>query len=197
MPARPFLPAAALALFLPAAAAAAEVRLAYPVIGRLMAEQVFTQEGRKYVAGAREKRCDFAYLETPAAGEWNGQLIVKARFSGRKGLDVLGRCVGLGDAFDLTVAATPLVKRGKLVLSEVHIDTGGKDSFYIRRVRKALAESLEKEFSLDIAARARELLEDLSPATHYRRELTTFELRQVKVTKESIVLDVDFALTVR
>ncbi len=197
MAARPSILAATLALLLPAAAAAVEVRLTYPAIGRLMAEQVFTQEGRKYVSGAREKRCDFAYLETPAAGEWNGQLIVKARFSGRKGLDLLGRCVGLGDAFDLTVAATPLVKRGKLVLSDVRVDTGGKDSFYTRRVRKALAESLEKDFSLDIAARARELLEDISPTTRYRRELTTFEFRQVKVTPEAIVLDVDFALTVR
>lgn len=185
-----------LALAAPLAARGAEVRLTFPAIGRLMADQVFTQEGRKYVSGAREKRCDNAYLERPAAGEWNGQLIVKARFSGRKGLDVLGRCVGLGDAFDLTVAATPLVKRGKLILSDVRVDTGGKDSFYIRRVRKALAESLEKEFSLDVAGRARELLEDRDPKAGFRRQLSGFEFRQVKVTREAVVLDVDFALTV-
>lgn len=190
---RTLLPAAlAVALSLQAA----EVRLTFPAVGRLMADQVFTQEGRKYVSGAKEKRCDNAYLERPAAGEWNGQLIIKARFSGRKGLDVLGRCVGLGDAFDLTVAATPLVKRGKLVLSDVRVDSGGKDSFYIRRVRKALSESLEKEFSLDVAGRARELLEDRDPKSGFRRQLSGFEFRQVKVTREAIVLDVDFALTV-
>jgi hypothetical protein len=174
---------------------AAEVRLTYPAVGRLMADQVFTQEGRKYVSGAREKRCDHAYLERPAAGEWNGQLIIKTRFSGRKGLDVLGRCVGLGDAFDLTVAATPLVKRGRLVLADVRVDTGGKDSFYIRRVRKALSESLAREFSLDVAGRARELLEDRDPKAGFRRQVSGFEFRQVKVTREAIVLDVDFTLT--
>jgi hypothetical protein len=178
------------------AARGAEVRLTYGAIGRLMADQVFTQEGRKYVSGGKDKRCDNAYLERPAAGEWNGQLIVKARFSGRKGLDVFGRCVGLGDAFDLTVAATPVVKRGKLALADVRIDTGGKDSFYIRRVRKALSESLEKEFSLDMASRARELLEERDPRAAFRRRLSGFEFRQVKVTREAVILDVDFALTV-
>lgn len=185
-----------LALAAPLALHGAEVRLTFPAIGRLMADQVFTQEGRKYVSGGKDRRCDNAYLESPAAGEWNGQLIVKARFSGRKGLDVFGRCVGLGDAFDLTVAATPVVKRGKLVLADVRIDSGGKDSFYIRRVRKALAESLEKEFSLDVASRARELLEEKDPKAAFHRQLSGFEFRQVKVTREAVILDVDFALTV-
>lgn len=185
-----------LALAAPLVLHAAEVRLTFPAIGRLMADQVFTQEGRKYVSGGKDRRCDNAYLESPAAGEWNGQLIVKARFSGRKGLDVFGRCVGLGDAFDLTVAATPLVKHGKLVLADVRIDSGGKDSFYIRRVRKALAESLEKEFSLDVASRAREMLEEKSPKAGFHRQLSGFEFRQVKVTRDAVVLDIDFALTV-
>ncbi len=185
-----------LALVAPLVLQAAEVRLTFPAIGRLMAEQVFTQDGRRYVSGGKDKPCDNAYLERPSAGEWNGQLIVKARFSGRKGLDVLGRCVGLGDAFYLTVAATPLVKRGKLVLADIRVDTGGKDSFYIRRVRKALADSLEKEFSLDVAGRARELLEEKDPKAGFRRQLSGFEFRQVKVTREAVVLDVNFALTV-
>ncbi len=178
-------------------ASAAEVRIAFPAVQKMMADQVFTQEGRKYVSGAREQRCDYAYLENPSVGEWNGQLVIKARFSGRKALDVFGRCVGLGDAFDLTVAATPLVKRGVLVLADVKVDTGGKDSFYIRRVRSALATSLEKQFGLDIAGRARELLEQKDPAQGFRRELSGFEFRQVKVSRDAVILDLDFIVTVK
>lgn len=185
-----------LALAWPVWLQGAEVRLTYGAIGRMMAQQVFTQEGRKYVRGDKGRRCDYAYLENPAAGEWQGQLIIKARFSGRKGLDVFGHCVGMGDAFDLTVAATPLAKRGKLVLSDVQIDTGGKDSFYIRRVRNALAQSLEKEFSLDMERRARELLEEQDMKAPYQRKVSAFEFRQVKVARDGVVLDVDFALTV-
>lgn len=140
----------ALSVVLAAPAPAAEIRITYPAVRKMMADQVFTVEGKKYVRGDKSTRCDYAYLENPQVGEWNGQLIIKARFSGRKAWDVFGRCVGVGDAFDLTIAATPLVKRGVLVLADVKVDTGGKDSYYIRRVRQALANSLEKEFGLDI-----------------------------------------------
>ncbi len=191
---RPLLPLLVLA---PLVCRAAEIRITFPVVQRLLAEQVFTQEGRKYVQGDRSRRCDFAYLESPSVGEWNGQLIIKARFSGRKAFDVLGRCVGLGDAFDLTVAATPVVKHGVLALNDVQVDSGGKDSFYIRRVRTALRESLEKQFGLDVAARARELLEQKDPKAGYLRQVGNFEFRQVKVARDAITLDIDFIVTVR
>lgn len=184
-------------VLLAAAAHAAEVRIAFPAVRRIMADQVFTQDGRKYVRGDKQKRCDYAYLENPAVGEWNGQLIIKARFSGRKAVGVFGRCVGLGDAFELTVAATPVVKRGALALADVRIDTGGKDSFYIRKVRSALAESMEKQFTLDVGAKARELLESKEPGAAFQRELSGFEFRQVKISRDAIVLDLDFTLTVR
>jgi len=179
------------------AASAAEVRITFPVVQRLMAEQVFTQEGRRYVSGDRAHRCDYAYLETPRVGEWNGLLIIKARFSGRKAFDVLGRCVGLGDEIDLTIAATPVVKRGVLTLADVKVDTGGKNSFYTRRVSAALRDSLERQFGLDVAARARELLEQKDPKAGFLRDVSTFEFRQVKVGREAVILDVDFAVTVR
>ena len=178
-------------------AAGAEVRITFPVVQRLMAEQVFTQEGRRYVSGDRSRRCDYAYLENPRVGEWNGLLIIKARFSGRKAFDVMGRCVGLGDEIDLTIAATPVVKRGVLALTDVKVDTGGKDSYYTRRVSSALRESLEKQFGLDVAGRARELLEQKDPKAGFVRDVSAFEFRQVKVGRDAVILDVDFAVTVR
>jgi len=178
-------------------ALAAEVRIAFPAVQKMMADQEFTQEGRKYVRGDKSRKCDFAYLENPRIGEWNGQLVIKARFSGRRGLDVLGRCVGLGDAFDVTVVATPLVKRGVLALADVKVDTGAKDSFYIRKVRTALQESLGKQFVLDVKTKASELLEQRDPAAGFRRELSNFEFRQVKMSRDAVILDIDFVLTVK
>jgi len=190
-------PAAIVALLCASVASAAEVRITFPAVQRLMAGQVFTQEGRRYVSGDRSRRCDYAYLENPRVGEWNGLLIIKARFSGRKAFDVMGRCVGLGDEIELTIAATPIVKRGVLTLADVKVDTGGKDSFYTRRVSAALRESLERQFGLDVAGRARELLEQKDPKAGFLRDLSNFEFRQVKVGRDAIILDVDFAVTVR
>lgn len=178
-------------------ASGAEVRITFPVVQRLMAEQVFTQEGRKYVSGDASHRCDYAYLENPRVGEWNGLLIIKARFSGRKAFGVMGRCVGLGDEIDLTISATPVVKRGILALADVKVDTGGKDSFYSRRVSAALRESLERQFGLDVVGRARELLEQKDPKAGFLRQVSNVEFRQVKVGRDAVILDVDFAVTVR
>lgn len=186
-----------LAILAAAQAPAAEIRITYPVVRKMMADQVFTVEGKKYVRGDKSKRCDYAYLENPQVGEWDGQLVIKARFSGRAAFDVFGRCVGVGDAFDLTIAATPLVKRGVLVLADVKVDTGGKDSYYIRKVRRALGPSLEREFGLDITGRAKELLEQKDPKAGYLRELSGFDFRQVKLTRDAVILDVDFAVTIR
>src|SRR5208283_1804207 len=81
---------------------AASLQLRYDALERIVAEQLFTQEGRRYVRGTAATKCQFAYLETPHVSAENGRLKVTARFSGRTALDVFGHCVGLGDSFDLT-----------------------------------------------------------------------------------------------
>ena len=92
------------------ARAAADVRLHFSAIQRLLAEQAFTQEGRRYVKGSRDSRCSYGYLEHPqvdaAAG---GRLRIRARFSGRSALDVFGHCLVFGDYFDLAITAVPFV----------------------------------------------------------------------------------------
>ena len=42
--------------------------IAWPAIA-----QVFTEDGRRYVKGSKDKRCNFAYLENPRIGAANGR----------------------------------------------------------------------------------------------------------------------------
>src|SRR5271166_4015445 len=93
---------------------AAELELRYAALERIIAEQLFTQEGRHYVRGNRAARCQFAYLEAPKIGSEDGRLRVTARFSGRTALDLFGRCAGLGDSFDLTITAVPIPRNGAI-----------------------------------------------------------------------------------
>ena len=53
--------AALLALFWTAsgASAGAELQIEYPAIAKVLAQQVFTQDGRKYVRGDKKQRCNF------------------------------------------------------------------------------------------------------------------------------------------
>ena len=42
-----------------------ELQIQFSALERLLAEQVFTQEGRRYVRGGKSDKCNFAYLEKP------------------------------------------------------------------------------------------------------------------------------------
>jgi hypothetical protein len=180
------------------APARAEVELSvhFTALKRMLADAVFTQEGRRYVRGTKDNRCNFAYLENPDLEAGDGRLRVKARFTGRTALDVFGRCVGLGDAFDVRITGTPQYRDGFIGLRDVSVDPSGRDSFYIRRVSAALKRSLERDFRYPAAEEARRAFEaSSSPA--YRRQLGRFNVTAIRVASDALVLTLDFALSVR
>jgi len=133
--------------------AAAELELRYTALEHILADQLFTQEGRHYVRGNRTTKCQFAYLETPHIDSDAGRLRIAARFSGRSALDLFGGCVGLGDSFDLTITAVPIPRNNTIALSEVKV-TAVKDSYYIRRVRSAMATSIAHDFKIELRDQA-------------------------------------------
>jgi hypothetical protein len=186
---------------------AAEIELRFAALERIIATQLYTQEGRHYVRGSRTTRCQFAYLEAPHIDSENGRLRVRARFSGRSALDLMNRCMGLGDSFDLTITGSPAVRNGTIVLRDVNVSTP-RDSYYIRRVRAALLQSISKDFKIEVHDQARRLLEARDDAGAesvpketreplYKQELATFELGEVKVTPDALVLVVEFKLVVK
>jgi hypothetical protein len=191
--------AQAAAIFLSLAAAApsfaADVDLRFDALERIIAQQVFTQEGRKYVRGTPATRCQYAYLEAPHIGSDNGLLRVSARFSGRTAFDVLGGCVGLGDSFDLTIVAAPVVRSGAIGFKDVRVTTT-KDSYYIRRVRGALMQAFAKDVKIDVNDQARKILEQTREGASYKVEMASFNLTDVRITPDSLVLVINFRIIV-
>jgi hypothetical protein len=180
-----------------------EIELRFGALERVIAAQLFTQDGRHYVRGNEKTRCQFAYLETPHIDSDQGRLRVRARFSGRSAFSVMKGCVGLGDSFDLTLTAMPAVHNGAIVLHDVNVSTP-RDSYYIRRVRAALAQSISKDFKIELHDQARRLLESQSEspasgsaASLYKQELASFDLGEVRVTPDALVLVVEFRLVVK
>ena len=185
-----------LLVFAVAPSFAADLELRFGAMERLISEQLFTQDGRRYVRGNAKAKCQYAYLEAPKIGADNGRLKVSARFSGRSALDVLGRCVGMGDSFDLTILATPVVRKGAIAMDGVSVATV-KDSYYIRRVKAALTQSFGKEFKIDVADQAKKLLDTPRDGAAYQQELTDFTLTGVHVGSDALGLDVEFRLVVK
>jgi hypothetical protein len=176
---------------------AVELHLQFGALERMLAEQLFTQDGRRYVHGSQNAKCNFAYLERPRIQGDAGRLRIHAKFTGRSAMNLFGQCVGLGDAFDLTILATPQFREGNIGLKDVEVVSDARTSFYIRRVCAAIGASLGRDFRYPMASETQKLLED--PGTHpaYRRELRNFTVPEIRVTGDALVLVIDFQLTVK
>jgi hypothetical protein len=177
-------------------ACAADLELRYGALERLISEQVFTEDGRKWVRGNPRTHCQYAYLEHPRIGSDGDRLKIVARFSGRSALSVLGSCVGLGDSFEFTLTAAPVPKNGAIAFENVRV-TAVKDNYYIRRVRAALEQSFSKDVKVEVQGQAKKLLESTDLTSVYKREMAAFSLNAVRVLPEALVLEVEFKLVVK
>jgi hypothetical protein len=180
----------------PGCAAAVELRIQFGALERMLTEQVFTQEGRRYVRGNKATKCNFAYLEKPRVRGEGGRLYMTARFTGRTALNVIGQCVGLGDAFDLAISAVPVYRQGAIGLQDVRVSSEGRGGYYIRRVCAGLQASLARDFQYALDAEARKLLEGAGPVG-YQREVRHFTVPSIGVANDALVLELDFELTVK
>ena len=178
-------------------AAGAELAIHFTAIQKILGQLVFTQDGRKYLRGAPGVKCNYAYLEAPRISGANGMLQVSARFSGRSAMNVLGMCIGLGDAFETSITALPYYQDGTLRLKDVQVVGKGRDGYYIRRVCAALAESLRTQFKYGILDNAKLILERKQEGAVYSQEMVRFQVPAVTVTSEAVVLTLDFALAVK
>jgi hypothetical protein len=179
-------------------AGAVEVHIQFGALERMLAKQLFTEDGRKYVHGNAKTRCNFAYLEHPQIEGADGMLHIRAKFTGRSALNMLGQCVGLGDDFTVLIAARPQYRDGNIGLAGVTASSeGGKTGFYIRRVCSSLASSLGRDFHYPLAVEAQKALEDPGAQPEYRRELRKFRVPDIRVASDALVIEVDFELTVK
>jgi hypothetical protein len=176
---------------------AVEIHIQFGALERLLGETVFTQEGRRYVRGAKADKCNFAYLEKPEVKSDGERLRIKAHFTGRSALNVIGQCVGLGDAFDAVITAVPVYRKGALGLQEVRVVSGGKTSYYIRKVCEAMQASLAHDFTYPLESNTQALLESPGPTPQYKRSVRKFDVPEIRVTSEALVLVVDFEMTVK
>ena len=192
-------PAAGIVLLALTAATAfpADLEIRYSALERMVAAQMFTQDGRRYMRGNQSARCQYAYLEAPKLSPSGERLQVAARFSGRSAMDLFSRCVGMGDSFDLTITALPVPRKGAIAFQDTQVSTP-KDSYYIRRVRSAMMTSFNQEFKIDIRDQARRLLEQpASSGATYQQELKDLDLTGIRVTPDALVLVIDFKLVVK
>lgn len=178
-------------------ACAAELQIRYTAIQKVLAQEVFTAEGRRYVRGNPAAKCSFAYLEHPELSGEDGRLSLKAHFTGRSALDLFGRCIGVGDSFDVWITAMPYYRKNAIGLKDVKVESRGRSGYYVRRVCAALGDSLRKQFEYRIVDDAKRLLEQRSEKSPYIQELVGFDVPAIRVTPDALVVTVEFTVAVK
>jgi len=178
-------------------ARAVELHIQFNALERMLSETVFTQEGRRYVHGDKNNKCNFAYLEKPLVRSDGGRLAIHARFTGRSSLSALGVCVGLGDAFGVLITATPEFHDGNIVLGKVTAASEDKTGYYIRRVCSGLSGSLQRDFRYPLSTQFQKALEDPAIQPTYPRQLRNFKVPEIRVSSDALILVLDFELTVK
>ncbi|MEI9814370.1 MAG: hypothetical protein WDO18_17785 [Acidobacteriota bacterium] len=178
-------------------AMAVDLEIQFDVLERLIGEQAFTAEGRRYVQGSKDQRCRYAYLEHPKLSAAGDRMQLKVGFSGKTALDMFGHCMGVGDSFELTISAKPVVDKSGEVGFEQFVVATPRDSFYIRRVRQALVETLNKNFKLDIMAQTKKLIEAPTQVGRFQQQIRDLKLGGVHVASGALVLAVDFKVIVK
>jgi len=186
----------AIACLLSSPAFAVDLEIRYGALERLIGDQLFTVDGRNYVQGTKDEKCRFAFLEKPKLSALGDRLQLRVNFSGRTALNMMGRCVGVGDSFELTLSAKPVVKSGAIGFEDFVVSTP-RDSFYIRRVRTALVQTLNKDIRLDIMQQARKMIEAPQQVGNFQQEIKDLSMSGVRVALDALVLAIDFKVIVK
>ena len=162
----------------------------------MLAQQVFTQDGRRYVHNDNTNKCNFAYLEKPQVRGGEGKLNIHARFTGRSALNMFGQCVGLGDAFDLTIAATPRFRDAYIALGGVTVTSDNKSGVVHPPRLSRPGSSLGRDFRYPISAEFRKPWKSGDPPSLLASYVTS-ESPEIRVEADALVLVLDFELTIK
>ena len=163
----------------------------------MLSQQMFTEDGRRYVRGDKNAKCSFAWLEKPSVSGEGGKLLVRAKFTGQSALDMFGRCIGFGGSFDLKITALPYFDNGYIALKDIQATPESQSGFYARQVCASLSSSLRRDFRYPLAAEAKRALEDPGAQPAYPRELRRFHVPRMYVTNDALAVVLDFHVVVK
>lgn len=181
----------ALLFLLSSATWAIEIEIRYPLLEKQLAQQFFSQDGKRYVKGTPKTKCNFAYLAQPHFSSRDGQLLIQAKFTGKSSMDILGKCIGFGDSFEFEILSDLSTKDGTLLLAKPMVRILSRDTYYSRQVLKALQTSIGDAIQYPIRDEMRKLLAAGSASSPYKVSIPKLEIRGIQILPDALLVDVD------
>ena len=173
------------------ALSAIEMEIRFPLLEGQLAQQLFTQDGKRYVKGTPQTRCSFGYLAEPHFSSRDGKLLIRAKFTGKSSVDLFGRCVGFGDTFEFEILSDLTTKAGTLLLSQPTVKILSRDTYYSRQVLKALQSSIGDAIRYPIRDEMRKLLATGSVSSPYKVTIPKLEIRSIQILADALLIDLD------
>jgi hypothetical protein len=97
---------------------AATLTLGIATVQKLVAEQLFSEQGRWYLL----KGTCYAYLESPRTWLAQGRIVIEAHLSAQLGVEMQGGCVGSGFASKVVMSGRPTGAGTTVSMTEVKFD---------------------------------------------------------------------------
>jgi hypothetical protein len=172
-------------------ATASDLALGPNSIQRLIAEQMFTQQGRWYLV---DNGPCYAYLERPKTRLREGRLILDAHLSGRIGIQMGDGCAGSQIGTNITLSAKPVAKGSSLLLDDIRVDrvedSSSRDVLDV--IRQIAPQALPKTFSLDVLT----FLRNKSVGTGgFPVTVAQFRILNAQTLRDAVVISFDISLT--
>lgn len=181
-----------------AACWAQEVKIPYSMVQKEIEQQMFI-EGRSYLSGDATETCDYAYLENPRVYPQSGRLAIEATFKGKKGKEVLGKCVGVGKSFDIVVSGVPAYREGQLRFDDAFIQFKNSvaDAVF-GKLLDGFAESLEDSLKFPIKEDTQGFSDLLNQGhSGYEMKVEKFNISKIELLDTHIDLHLDTTITLK
>jgi hypothetical protein len=173
------------------ATAASDLSLGPNSIQKIVAEQLFNQEGRWYLV---DNGPCYAFFDHPKTHLTDGRLILNAHLSARIGLQLGSNCAGTDIASNVTISARPVGKGSSLTLEDIRFDRveDGASRDALNAIQQIAPEALPKAFSFDLLA----LVKNKSiNAVGVPVTVSQFRILNTETRRDAVRITYDMSLT--
>ena len=179
-----------IAMALSRGAPAAEIVLERPAVEKLLAQAVFTSQGRYELLRGP---C-FAYLDQPGVALHGGRLRIRSHLSARLGV-VDGRsCLGIAIASWTEVSGRPVARGGSVVLADLRIDNVDNPNLRLL-LESGLLQALPRAIELDVLKAVRGMLRD--KGGQFDADVEAFAIDSVVTADDRMSIRFDFKLVAK
>jgi hypothetical protein len=179
-----------IALAASAGAAAAEIVLEHSAVDKLLAQTLFTNNGRHDLM----KGPCAAYLDRPSVVIEAGRIRIRSHLTARVGV-VDGRsCVGLAIASWTLVSGRPVARGASVVLTDLRIDQVDDPNLRLF-VESGLLAALPRAIELDMRQAVRGMLHNNSG--QFQAEVDTLTIESVVAADDKLTIRFDFRLVAK